>query len=109
MVGHVLSGKVLAAVLASVVATGSAAAATVAAPAASHDSQTGGSHEQVAKNGEQNGPVANETGTGNGQGATISALAKSIPGGPGKGAQISAAARGHGQAVSAEARKNAGK
>jgi hypothetical protein len=35
-----------------------------------------------------------------GQGDTISALAKSIPGGPGKGAKISAAAKLHGDATS---------
>ena len=99
MFGQMLSGKVLAVVFASAVATGGAAAA-VANPTDPQSTQT-----TAAEHGRQQGPVA-ETGKGNGQGAKISALAKSIPGGPGKGAQISAAAKGHGQAVSAEAKKN---
>ena len=101
MFGQILSGKVLAAVLAGAVVTGGAA--TVAS---STDVRSGQDQTTAAQHGEQQAPVA-ETGKGNGQGSKISALAKSIPGGPGKGAQISAAAKGHGQAVSAAAKKNA--
>lgn len=79
MLGQIISGKLAAAILAAAVATTGAAGAA----ALSH------------------------TGADNGQGATISALAKSIPGGPGKGAQISAAAKGHGQTVSAAAKAKA--
>lgn len=108
MIGHILSGKALAAaILAGAVATGGAAAATVGSPNGSANHAT-----WAAQNDHQNGPTdetgpTDKAGSGNGQGALISALAKSIPGGPGKGALISAAAQGHGQAVSAAARNNA--
>lgn len=109
MIGHILSGKALAAaILAGAVATGGAAAATAPTPSDSA-SHAGSAVQNEQQNGsaDETGPTE-QTGKGNGQGATISALAKSIPGGPGKGAQISAAARGHGQTVSAAARNNAG-
>lgn len=112
MIGHILTGKALAAILTGAVATGGAAAVTVANPAnsasqaASHARAATPAGPQNGPSGPQNGP-SDETGAGNGQGPKISALAKSIPGGPGKGALISAEARGHGQAVSAAARKNA--
>lgn len=100
MLGQIISGKLAAAILAGAVAT-TGAAATSQAPA-----DNGAAHRNTVDQTGHN-DTTNETGSGKGQGATISALAKSIPGGPGKGAQIGAAAKGHGQAVSADAKSKA--
>jgi hypothetical protein len=80
-------GQIIGARIAAVVIVGAALAATGAAASTQHD------------------PGDND-GKSKGQGDRISALARSTPGGPGKGAIISAAAKGHGKAVSAEASKN---
>jgi len=94
MFGEILSIKVAAAILAgAAVATGGVAIQSTATLQAQH----------------ANGPAADQSasGKGEGHGAVMSALAHSIPGGPGKGALISAAAKTHGLTVSAEARANA--
>ena len=108
MLGQIISAKAAAAVLAGAVATSGAAAlgSTIADGQQSHSSAAPTQTSATLSADRQNGPAADDTGKGKGQGAKISALAKSTPGGPGKGAIISAAAKGHGQAVSAEARKN---
>lgn len=108
MLGQIISAKVAAVVLAGAVVTGGAAAAAHVDNAVSSDHRAGTAAEIGAANGRTSPQGQPEAGdNGKGQGGTISALAKSIPGGPGKGAQISAAAKGHGQTVSADAKANA--
>ena len=101
MLGQIISAKVAAAIIASAaVATGGAAAAG----GAGSETHNVGTQSTVASS-RENGP-SDKDGKGKGQGDKISALARSTLGGPGKGAIISAAAKGHGKAVSAEASKN---
>ena len=94
MLGQILTIKVAAAILAgAAVATGGVAMQSAVTLHADHSSA----------------PATDKSasGKGQGQGELISALAHSTPGGPGKGAVISAAAKTHGLTVSAEARANA--
>lgn len=88
MFANILSAKIAALLIAGAVASGGAVAAAVATPNDDHASDTA---------------VETES---RGQGAEISELATTLEGGPDKGAQISEAAKGHGQEVSAEVRQN---
>jgi uncharacterized protein YcfJ len=115
MFGSIMTAKVAAAVLAGVVATtGAAAAAHVETDAsADHrsdverltpvrpadvDNDKDVDKDKVVEKDKvvDKGHVDMDKGLGD----VISALAKSIPGGPGKGAQISAAAKTHGDTTS---------
>ena len=106
MFGSIMSAKVAAAVLAGVVATGGAATAA-------HLETNAGANHRSDIEATPDRPddvdldVDTDTDKDNGHkdmdkgnGDLISALAKSIPGGPGKGARISAAAKAHGDATS---------
>ena len=101
MLGQIISAKVAAVVIAGAALATRGAAAVASTVSDNHNSA---GRATVAAS-TQNGP-SDKDGNGKGQGDKISALARSTPGGPGKGAVISAAAKGHGKAVSAEASKN---
>lgn len=111
MFGSIMSAKVAAAVLAGVVATSGAAAAAHFETDARADHRSDVERMTPARPADvdndkdvdidkdkdvDNGHIDMDKGIGD----IISALAKSIPGGPGKGAKISAVAKTHGDSTS---------
>jgi hypothetical protein len=101
VLGQIISAKLVAAIVAGAAVASSGAAAVASTVSDSHSVAL----QATGETSRQNGP-SDKDGKGRGQGDKISALARSTPGGKGKGAIISAAAKGHGKTVSAAASKN---